>query len=388
MSPLSSLLTIYSKISKKQWFYWSLFYVFLWVVMSLIEVTDLQSKDITFVTWEVWLDQFCWSICFGLLTPWLAYLCQGWSLEKDQIPSTTLKLILLYVPFKIIYMIIGGLTKQLLYWLITGSFISIETLLQHRMYQILDVNPILAYQILDVSPLYLVVIFIVYTKLYFKSAQQEQIKNAQLEVELQKTRMDVLRNQLQPHFLFNTLNLISSTMYRDVDKADSIVARLGDLLRYSLATEQKPFVALKEEIQVMTSYLEIAKLRFGDRLTTIINIAPETNDIMIPAMLQQPLLENSVKYGIEPSDDKGEISLTTSLEKSELIILITNPWHQPRAQQESFGIGLSNTKNRLALIYENLASVELETTNDEQITLQIRIPAEQSHSLVGNLNER
>lgn len=384
MSPFSTVLTIYSNISKKQWFYWTLFYLFLWVVMALIEITDLQSKEITFVTWEVWLDQFCWSMCFGLITPWLAYFCHRWSLEKSQLFITTIKLILFYFPFKVIYMLIGGLTKQLLYWLITGSVINFETLLQHRIYQILDASPLLAYQMLDVSPLYLIVIFVVYSKLYFKSAQQEQIKSAQLELELQKTRIDVLRNQLQPHFLFNTLNLISSTMYRDVDKADSIIARLGDLLRYSLATEQKPFVALKEEIRVMTSYLEIAKLRFGDRLSTIINIAPETNDIMIPAMLLQPLLENAVKYGIEPCDDKGEISLTTSLENSEVIIVITNPWHQRRAQQESFGIGLSNTKNRLTLIYEDLACVELETSNENQIVLQIRLPVQLIHTLKTN----
>jgi hypothetical protein len=356
--------------------------------MSLIEVADLNSKQITFVTWEIWLDQFCWSMCFGLITPLMAYLCHRWSMEKGNMLSTTIKLILLYLPFKAIYMLITGLVKQLLYWLISGSFISTESFMQHRIYQILDVNPILAYQVLDVSPLYLIVIFVVYGKLYFNTAQQEQIKSAQLEVELQKTRIDVLRNQLQPHFLFNTLNLISSTMYRDVDKADSIIARLGDLLRYSLATEQKPFVALKEEIQVMTSYLEIAKLRFGDRLSTIINIAPETNDIMIPAMLLQPFLENAVKYGIEPSDNKGEISLTTSLENSELIIRITNPWHQRRAQQESFGIGLSNTKNRLTLIYEDLACVELETRNENQIVLQIRLPVQQTQSLGENSNER
>ena len=196
--------------------------------------------------------------------------------------------------------------------------------------------------------------------------------------------MDVLRNQLQPHFLFNTLNLISSTMYRDVDKADSIIARLGDLLRYSLATEQKPFVVFKEEMQVMTSYLEIAKLRFGDRLSMTINISPETNDIMIPAMLLQPLLENAVKYGIEPSDDNGEIILTTTLENSELIITITNPWHQRRAQQESFGIGLSNTKNRLTLLYGDHASVELETSNEKQITLQIRLPVQYLDKLSEN----
>ena len=165
-------------------------------------------------------------------------------------------------------------------------------------------------------------------------------------------------------------------MYRDVDKADSIVTRLGDLLRYSLATEQKPFVPLKEEMQVMTSYLEIAKLRFGDRLTTSINIAPDTNDIIIPAMLLQPLLENAVKYGIEPSDINGKISLTTFLENQHLIIRITNPWHQRRAQQESFGIGLINTRNRLSLLYDEAASVELENQDNQTVTLKIQLPIE------------
>ena len=384
MTQFNTVLNTYSQISKKQWLYWSLFYLFLGVVMALIEVADLESKGIVFVTWEVWLDQFCWAMCFGLITPLIACLCHRWSMEKGQILTTTVKLILFYIPFKAIYMMTAGLAKQLLYWLITGTFINVETLLQHKMYQILDVSPLLAYQVLDVSPLYLVVIFFVYTKLYFNTAQQEQIKSTKLELELQKTRMDVLRNQLQPHFLFNTLNLISSTMYRDVDKADSIIARLGDLLRYSLATEQKPFVAFKEEMQVMTSYLEIAKLRFGDRLSMTINISPETNDIMIPAMLLQPLLENAVKYGIEPSDDNGEIILTTTLENSELIITITNPWHQRRAQQESFGIGLSNTKNRLTLLYGDHASVELETSNEKQITLQIRLPVQYLDKLSEN----
>lgn len=376
MASFNQVLNSYLQISKKQWFYWTLFYLFLWVLMALIEVADLESKGIGFITWEVWLDQFCWSMCFGLITPLTAFYCHRWSMEKGHLLRTTGKLILFYIPFKVIYMVVVWLAKQLLYWLITGSFISTEILFQNRMYQILDASPILAYQLLDVSPLYLLVIFCVYTKLYYKTAQEEQIKSANLQLELQKVQMDVLRNQLQPHFLFNTLNLISSTMYRDVDKADSIIARLGDLLRYSLATEQKPFVAVKEEVQVMTSYLEIAKLRFGERLSTTINIAPETNNIMIPAMLLQPLLENAVKYGIEPSDENEEIILSTSLENSILTIKITNPWHQRRAQQESFGIGLNNTKNRLTLLYGDHASIELDNSSDKQIVLQLRVPVQ------------
>jgi sensor histidine kinase YesM len=98
-------------------------------------------------------------------------------------------------------------------------------------------------------------------------------------------------------------------------------------------------------------------------------------------MLLQPLLENAVKYGIEPSGENGEISLATSLKNEHLIIKITNPWHQRRAQQESFGIGLSNTKNRLTLLYDEKASVVLENKDNQYVTLKIQIPVQYLETL-------
>ena len=232
----------------------------------------------------------------------MSAVCHQWSIERSQLLRTSIKLVLFYLPFKTIYLCLILLTTSLLYIVIVGETFDPGPLKQ-----------LYIYQIVDASPIYVAAVFVTYTIIYFQTAQRELINSAKLESELQKTRLEVLRNQLQPHFLFNTLNLISSTMYQNVDKADSIVTRLGDLLRYSLATEQKPFVSLKEEVQVMTSYLEITKLRFGDRLTNVINIAPETNDIMIPAMLLQPLLENAVKYGIEPSDENEKKACPSAL---------------------------------------------------------------------------
>jgi sensor histidine kinase YesM len=365
MALLSSFINKYRALTLRHFSLWVLFYCFLWVVLSLNEYSDQVQRDSAALYYKPWIDQFGWVFCFALLSPFLPAVCHQWSIERSQILKTSIKLILFYLPFKTVYLSLVLLTKSLLYLVFVG--------------QAFDPGPLehlYIYQFVDASPIYIAAIFIIYTMIYFQTAQREQINSAKLESELQKTRMDVLRNQLQPHFLFNTLNLISSTMYRDVDKADSIVTRLGDLLRYSLATEQKPFVSLKEEMQVMTSYLEIAKLRFGDRIITTINIADETNDIMIPAMLLQPLLENAVKYGIEPSSKNGEISLSTTLENDTLVIKITNPWHQRRAQQESFGIGLNNTRNRLSLLYDESASVELENKDNQAVTLIIQIPIE------------
>jgi hypothetical protein len=365
MELLTSFINKYRSLTLRQFGLWLLFYFFLWVVLSLNEYSDQVQLDSAPLYYKPWIDQFGWVFCFALLSPFLPAVCHQWSIERSRLLRTSVKLILFYFPFKTVYVSLVLLSKSLLYIVFVGEAFDPGPL--ERLY---------FYQIIDASPIYVAAVFVIYTKLYFQTAQREQINAARLESELQKTRMEVLRNQLHPHFLFNTLNLISSTMYRDIDKADSIIARLGDLLRYSLATEQKPFVTLKEEVQVMTSYLEIAKLRFGDRISTRISIAPETNDIMIPAMLLQPLLENAVKYGIEPSDENGEITLKTALENAQLIIKITNPWNQRRVHQESFGIGLTSTKNRLFLLYNESASVVLENQDNYYITLIIQIPVQ------------
>jgi two-component system LytT family sensor kinase len=367
MELLTSFINRYRTLTFQEFALWGLFYFFLWVVLSLNEYSNQVQLESAPLYYKSWIDQFGWVFCFAFLSPFLPAVCHRWSIECSEIISTLIKLILFYLPFKAVYVSLVLFCKSFLYLVFVGEAFDPGPLV-----------PIYLYQIVDSSPIYVAAVFVIYTIIYFQTAQREQINAAKLEIELQKTRMEVLRNQLQPHFMFNTLNLISSTMYRDVDKADSIITRLGDLLRYSLATEQKPFVSLKEEVQVMTSYLEIAKLRFSERMSTIIDIAPETKDIMIPAMLLQPLLENAVKYGIEPSDERGEISLTTLLENTQLIIKITNPWHQRRGQQESFGIGLNNTKKRLLLLYEDLASVSLENSNNQQVTLLIRLPIEQA----------
>ena len=377
MKLLSFFINRYRALTLKESLLWFIFYSLIWIVLSLNTYAEQIEREPNYQYYQAWIQEFFWVFYFALLSPFISAVCHQCSIERYHLLRTSVTIVLFYLPFKTVYLTLVLLSISPFYLIIVGKELVRSSL-----------EVLYIYRIVDTSPFYVAAVFITFTIIYFKNSQRELIYSAKLETELQKTQMDVLRNQLQPHFLFNTLNLISSTMYRDVDKADSIIARLGDLLRYSLSTELKPFTALKEEIKVMTSYLEIAKLRFGDRLSTLINIAPETNDIMIPAMLLQPLLENAVKYGIEPSDDHGEISLSTLVENSELIIIITNPWHQRRAQQESFGIGLSNTKNRLALIYEDLASVTLETCDEKQITLQIRLPVQQTQSLVENSIER
>ncbi len=313
--------------------------------------------------WEPWLLEYSAVYCYALICPFIIVCCNKWPLDEEHIYQSLLKLIILYIPFTFIFISLMIGTRHLAYLLIEGRIWDSGELINRYIYE----YP-------KTLGFYCSIVFGSYTKIYFDTYKNEQIHAAKLNEQLLTAQIAVLRNQLQPHFLFNTLNLISGTMYQDVDKADSIIMRLGDLLRYSLATEKKPWVTFNQELQAMSSFLEIAKLRFGDRLSTQIEVTPQVEAVMIPAMLLQPLLENSVKYGIEPSDDAGKIHLKAFIDNEKLYISITNPLLDRSNMQPSFGIGLKNTRERLELLYGDSASVSVNQQGHDSIVVRLILP--------------
>lgn len=333
------------------------------LVLVQTEIADSIARGETSLTWQPWVWTFSSVYSFTFIAPVIVYCCHQWSFNKQQLFNTALKLVLLYLPITLVFISVMLLLRHIAYFLMDGSLFPVDNVVARYVYEFPKLLGV-----------YVGVIFITYTKIYYDSAQKEQLNAAKLENQLQAARMQTLRNQLQPHFLFNTLNLISGTVYQDAEKADSIITRLGDLLRYSLATEQKSFVPLKEEMQVMYSYLEIAQLRFGDRLSVDINMATDTELLMIPAMMLQPLLENAVKYGIEPAAGAGGIELLSSISNEKLLITVTNPLLTKKIEQESFGVGLQNARNRLDLLYGQEASIKL-TYLDDKAELTIVLPA-------------
>jgi len=337
------------------------------VAFFLTQTAIADDRGGHFRFWEPWLLEYSAVYCYGLICPIIIVCCKEWSLDETQRFQTIWKVILFYIPFTFIFISLMVGTRHLAYLLIEG-----------RLWENGDLVTRYIYEYPKTLGFYCSIVFGSYTKIYFDTYQKEQIHAIKLNEQLLTAQIGVLRNQLQPHFLFNTLNLISGTMYQDVDKADSIVMRLGDLLRYSLATEKKPWVSFHEEMQAMTSFLEIAQLRFGDRLTTKIEVEPQAESVLIPAMLLQPLLENAVKYGIEPSDDAGLIHLKAFIDGQSLCITITNPLLENTNISPSFGIGLKNTKERLELLYgnscNNSASVLLDQKGIDSIVLTLSLP--------------
>ena len=138
---------------------------------------------------------------------------------------------------------------------------------------------------------------------YHSEARDRALRESQLETHLVEAQLQALQRQLQPHFLFNTLNTISALMHRDVDAADNMIAKLSDLLRISLHNVGVQEVTLKQELDFLSKYLEIEQTRFRDRLTVVFDVQPDTLDALVPNLVLQPLVENSIKHGIGPRPD-------------------------------------------------------------------------------------
>ena len=212
---------------------------------------------------------------------------------------------------------------------------------------------------------------------YNYEARARELSAAQLETRLIEAQLQALQRQLQPHFLFNTLNTISALMHRDVEAADATIARLSDLLRMSLQQVGTQEVPLKDELDFLSKYLEIEQTRFRDRLTVVFDIHPETLDALVPNLLLQPLVENAIKHGIGPRPTPGQIAVRARRVGAMLEIDVQdNGVGLSAARLTDFnrGVGLSNTRSRLDRLYGSLHRFEFRQPAEGGLLVLIAIP--------------
>jgi two-component system, LytTR family, sensor kinase len=183
-----------------------------------------------------------------------------------------------------------------------------------------------------------------------RNARERKREQELLQINLAETRAAMLRAQLQPHFLFNTLNAISSLIDDDPRLAERMVARLGDLLRLSLDSTRGAFVTLGEELATLEAYLAIERLRLGPRLKVICEIAPDAFAAKVPDLLLQPLVENAIRHGLAASPQGGSIVIAARREGDHLHIDVRDNGVGAAKSDIHEGIGLRNTRERLALI--------------------------------------
>ncbi len=196
---------------------------------------------------------------------------------------------------------------------------------------------------------------------YYRKYQEREIRASRLEAQLAQAQLTVLRMQLQPHFLFNTLHTISSLMHEDVEAADNMMARLSDLLRQSLDDVSEAEVTLKREMGFLEGYLAIQQVRFRDRLRVEVEIDPLCLDALVPNMILQPIVENAIIHGIAPRAGPGEVCIRSRREDGRLRLeVLDNGVGFSEKAAPRRGLGLANTRDRLAQLYGNSQGFRLE----------------------------
>jgi two-component system LytT family sensor kinase len=216
-----------------------------------------------------------------------------------------------------------------------------------------------------------------------------QIKLEEQERLLLHARMEALQNQINPHFLFNTLNSISSLVRLDPDTAREMISKLATILRRLLNTTDS-FVPLREEVEFIDNYLDIEVVRFGeDKLRVVKELAAESLDVMVPAMLLQPLVENSIKHGLASKVEGGSIHLRSRLSESGLVIEVEDDGVGMEAakpdESESTrgaGIGMANISERLHVLYGDTARMTIDSHEGKGTLVRIRLPLLQTAGAV------
>ncbi len=208
-------------------------------------------------------------------------------------------------------------------------------------------------------------------------ARVREYHASSLETELARAHLDSLRSQLQPHFLFNTLNAIASLIRQEHNRqAIEMLTRLSDLLRSLLTRRDEHEIPLHEEIDLVDQYLSIERVRFGDRLRVVIEVASEAEICLVPTLILQPLVENAIKHGIARSREGGTITITAATDQAYVDLAVSNDCGPPIEGEigDSNGVGLANTRARLEHMYPNAHHMEIDSVGGHGAVVRIRIP--------------
>jgi sensor histidine kinase YesM len=214
---------------------------------------------------------------------------------------------------------------------------------------------------------------------YLENYKKKEIESLIWEAAVKDYELKTLKTQLNPHFMFNAMNSIRALIEEDREAAKAALTKLSNILRYSLQMEKMENVPLEEEMETVRNYLDLERIRFEERLKYNLYVDPQSENIEIPPMMIQTLVENGIKHGISKRTTGGEIDVKTSLQiangKSQLKIEIENSGHLSASElKNSSGFGINNTKHRLNLLFGEEAKFSLKNIKGDKVLAELEIP--------------
>lgn len=229
------------------------------------------------------------------------------------------------------------------------------------------------FYVLNVQVFLLLWSLIYFSYHYFRSNRKNELEKLALKASLNEAELMILKNQINPHFLFNALNNIRSLIISDQEKARDMVTHISDLLRYSIQFNASEKVTLTQELNIVKDYLALESVQFSRRLTYNFEINKDTCDIKIPPMAVQLLVENAIKHGISQRKNGGNVLIKSYKEKDHIMIQVINDGQMvDRSKRE--GIGLKNLVDRMKILFGQFAELNVENSSAETVMASLKIP--------------
>jgi len=319
----------------------------------------IQSISIPFVNYLLW----------AFLAPVVYNLMLLFPLRK----GFTLKIVSFHLLFSLVLAFVHEVISNLMYISIMLVYYPIENVEKFLLSRFHTIPYALADRMIE----YWIILGVFMALYYFKQFREKEVEVLMMENELNNAQFRALKMQLQPHFLFNTLNTVSALISSNAKDAQRVLARLGSLLRTMLDQNQKNYLQLGDEIAYTKDYLDIEQTRFMDRLTVNYDIDPAALKAVVPNLILQPLVENAIKHGFSNRSEGGIINLTAKIDNNLLVLEVEDDGvgcDNCEDLTTSSGIGLTNTRDRLMNIYKENATFKLFSRSGEGFKVQIIIP--------------
>jgi hypothetical protein len=229
-------------------------------------------------------------------------------------------------------------------------------------------------QIVNWAVLYMIWLSMYFVAVGLREHRSARLKQSELARALQLAELKLLKSQLNPHFLFNSLNTVRSLIAENPARAQNAVTRLANTLRHTLRQRQDELVTLAQEMVIVDDYLELESMRFEHKLTIEKVLPAEATELLVPVMLLQTLVENAIKHGIAEMPAGGVLSIHAALEGDALMVEISNPRPPVKLRQSDHGVGLRNARERLRLLFGDRAHLDLDLSNPGFATARLRVP--------------
>ena len=357
------------------WQRWWVRLGFIWGIWTFIGIvftlqgyfTSYRSERPMPFTDSLYL-QMTWSYLWALATPLVLWASARLPIERNNWIRSSL----LHVPISILLSVFLTALGHIVLWLYWGWPLG-KPFSFERMGRFVVAN------FSEGIGIYLLIALTSYAVGYYRRFREGQVKTLQLEAQLSQSQLQALKMQLHPHFLFNTLHSISALLNKDVASARKMITRLGDFLRLTLENSGSQEVTLQQEMEFLSCYLEIERIRFQNRLVTRMDVGEQTLDAKVPNLILQPIVENAIRHGIAPRSTPGLIEIEAKQHNGRLRIQVRDNGpglSEHRTSDILFkkGLGLANTETRLERLYGAAHLFDLSNNPDGGLIVTLEIP--------------